>query len=137
MYSRVQLTVDTRDNALTIPRAALVAVDGKNGVFVAVQPESGATARTSGTSSPGQPGGQSAGASATMTVKFLPVDVGIRDGENIEITGGLTEGAKVITTGAGALRDGDRVVPARGQQPGSGRGRDSAAGSGPAQGSTR
>ena len=136
MYSRVQLTVDTRDNALTIPRAALVALDGKNGVFVAVQPES-ATARTSGTSSPGQPGGQSAGASPTMTVKFLPVDVGIRDGENIEVTGGLTEGAKVITTGAGALRDGDRVVPARGQQSGSGRGRDGAAGSGSAQGSTR
>jgi RND family efflux transporter MFP subunit len=138
MYARVQLTVDTRDNALTIPRAALVALDGKNGVFVAVQPESGATARTSGTSSQGPPGGQGDGASAsTMTVKFLPVEVGIRDGENIEITSGLTEGARVITTGAGALRDGDRVVSARGQQDGSGRGRETTGRSGQPQGSTR
>jgi RND family efflux transporter MFP subunit len=139
MYARVQLTVDTRDNALTIPRAALVALDGKNGVFVAVQSESGAAARTSGTPSQEQPPGRQGGGAApsTMTVKFMPVEVGIRDGEYIEITAGVAEGARVITTGAGALRDGDRVVPARGQQTGSGRGRESTAGSGPAQGSTR
>jgi RND family efflux transporter MFP subunit len=135
MYSRVQLTVETRDNALTIPRAALVALDGKNGVFVTVQPESGATARTSGSPSQGQPN-QGAGASS-MTVKFMPVEVGIRDGENIEITSGLNDGAKVITTGAGALKDGDRVVPARAQQEGAGPGRESAGRSGRGQGSTR
>ncbi len=134
MYSRVQLTVDTRDNALTIPRAALVALDGKNGVFIAVQQDSGTATRTSGSTGQGQPGAQGGGA-APMTVKFLPVEVGIRDGENIEVTGGITEGARVITTGAGALRDGDRVVLARGQQGGGGR--ESGAPAGQAQGSTR
>jgi RND family efflux transporter MFP subunit len=134
MYSRVQLTVDTRDNALTIPRAALVALDGKNGVFIAVQQESGGATRTSGSTGQGASSGQGAGA-APMTVKFLPVEVGIRDGENIEVTGGLTEGVRVITTGAGALRDGDRVVSARGQQGGTGR--ESGAPAGQAQGSTR
>jgi RND family efflux transporter MFP subunit len=133
MYARVQLTVDTRDNALTIPRAALVALDGKNGVFIAVQQESGAATRTSGSGGQGQASGQGGGA-APLTVKFLPVEVGIRDGENIEVTGGITEGARVITTGAGALRDGDRVVTARGQQ---GSGRESGAPGGQAQGSTR
>jgi len=47
-----------------------------------------------------------------MTAKFLPVQTGIRDGEHIEITSGLQDGARVITTGAGALKDGDRIVAA-------------------------
>jgi len=113
MYARVQLTVDTRADALTIPRAALIAIDGKNGVFVAVQPEAQPAATTSG------------GQQAPLTARFLPVEVGIRDGEHIEITSGLKDGAKVITTGAGALKDGDRVVAAAGQRQG-GRGREGA-----------
>jgi RND family efflux transporter MFP subunit len=123
MYARVQLTVDTRADALTIPRAALVAVEGKNGVFVAVQPEAQPAATTSG----GQP--------PTLTARFTPVDVGIRDGEHIEITAGLKEGARVITTGAGALKEGDRVVGARGERLG-GRGRESA-GTTPREGAAR
>ena len=47
-----------------------------------------------------------------MTAKFLPVQTGIRDGEHIEITSGLQDGTRVITTGAGALKDGDRIVAA-------------------------
>lgn len=107
MYARVQLTVDTRDNALTVPRAALVTLDGKNGVFVAVKPEGPRPAARGG--EPGE-----------MTAKFLPVETGIRDGESIEISSGLDEGARVITTGAGALKDGDRIVPAAGERQGRG-----------------
>ena len=51
-----------------------------------------------------------------MTARFLPVETGIRDGEAIEITSGLRDGAEVITTGAGGLKDGDRIVPASTQQ---------------------
>jgi hypothetical protein len=49
-----------------------------------------------------------------ITVRFQPVQVGIRDGERVEITGGVREGLQVITTGAGGLRDGDRVLVASG-----------------------
>ena len=38
MYARVNLTVDTRTDALTIPRNAIVDLDGKTGVFVARRP---------------------------------------------------------------------------------------------------
>ena len=58
-----------------------------------------------------------------MTARFLPVQIGIRDGEHIEITSGLQDGARVITTGASALKDGDRIVastPERGGREGSG-----------------
>ena len=56
-----------------------------------------------------------------MTAKFLPVETGIRDGENVEIVSGLHDGARVITTGAGALKDGDRIVAATPRADGSGR----------------
>jgi len=126
MYARVHLTVGTRDNALTVPRSAVIAVDGKEGVFVAVQPEGPQPAATTGAGNP--PG--------TMTARFLPVQVGIRDGEHVEIASGLEEGARVITTGAGALKDGDRVVAASSGGRQGGRGGDNA-GTGRGQENTR
>jgi hypothetical protein len=71
-----------------------------------------------------------------MTAKFLPVETGIRDGEAIEIRQGLADGAQVITTGAGALKDGDRIVPASGPRE-EGRGGREGDRSGQRQGSTR
>jgi len=129
MYSRVQLTVDSRPNALTIPRNALVEIDGKPGVFIAASGGSGGgrsqgqqgqgadaqapaeRASANGGSSGGQGPAQGA---PSLTAKFLPVEIGIRDGEHIEVTSGLNDGARVITTGAGALKDGDRIAAASG-----------------------
>ena len=105
MYSRVQLTISTRSDAVTIPRNALVDLSGKTGVFVAATPEKAEGTRGGGPN--------------VMTAKFLPVEVGIRDGEAIEITKGLDNGARVITTGASALKDGDRIVAAN-ETPGRG-----------------
>src|SRR5688500_11266213 len=123
MYSRVSLTVDSRPNALTIPRNALVEIEGKSGVFIATSGGAGRgqgqQGQGSGAQAPagGGPGnaaggsgqGQSQGA-PSLTARFLPVQIGIRDGEHIEVTSGLDDGARVITTGAGALKDGDRIV---------------------------
>jgi RND family efflux transporter MFP subunit len=117
MYSRVQLTLSTRGDAITVPRNALVEVGGKSGVFIASPAGEAAGTRGGG------------GGGDVMLAKFLPVEVGIRDGEAIEITGGLESGARVITIGASALKDGDRIVGT--SQAGSGRGR---AGQGPAAG---
>jgi RND family efflux transporter MFP subunit len=130
MYSRVSLTVSSNANALTIPRNALVEVDGKAGVFIATA-GGGARGQASGGPAPaeragaagadaaaGSPAGGSgqgqSQAAANLTAKFLPVETGIRDGEHVEITSGLNDGARVITTGAGALKDGDRIVSAGG-----------------------
>jgi RND family efflux transporter MFP subunit len=102
MYSRVQLTISTKADAITVPRNALIDVSGSSGVFVPVTGDK--TAGPQGTS--GQGGGQD------MTAKFVPVEVGIRDGEAIEISKGIESGTRVITTGASALKDGDRIVAA-------------------------
>jgi membrane fusion protein, multidrug efflux system len=109
MYARVQLTVDSRADALTVPRNALIDVEGRPGVFVASTSPAGTSGRAQGQ---GQPGG----GAQTMTAKFVPVQTGIRDGEHIEIRSGLQDGARVITTGAGALKDGDRIVAATGDR---------------------
>ena len=128
MYARVQLTVGSKADAVTIPRNALVELEGRSGVFIAA-PAAGARGAD----------GAAGAAPPALTAKFLPVQVGIRDGEHIEITSGVEAGARVITSGAGALKDGDRIVAAtpegRGRE---GRGeRANREGSGQGQGSDR
>jgi membrane fusion protein (multidrug efflux system) len=88
MYARVRLTVDRRPDALTVPRNAVVDNDGKRGVFLV---DDGNVAR------------------------FNIVRTGLQDGEKVEILEGLNEGQRVITTGAIALRNGDRVQLAGGR----------------------
>jgi RND family efflux transporter MFP subunit len=161
MYSRVQLTVDSRADAITIPRNALVEVDGKQGVFIASsggggggrgQRDGGARgqqpAERAGTSGAVDAAGSTAGGgnaaagsgqgqapAPALTAKFLPVETGIRDGEHIEIKSGLNDGARIITTGASALKDGDRIVASSESR---GRGeRANREGSGQRQGSDR
>jgi len=125
MYARVELTVAERPAALIVPRNAIVEIDGKNGVFTAENAGGGARgaadatparnpAPTTGTSSPA--GGGAATPSA-LTAKFNPVEIGIRDNEAVEITAGISEGARVVTTGAGALKNGDRIVAAAAATP--------------------
>ena len=96
MYARVQLTVDRRADALTVPRAAVVDLEGKRGVFLV---DDGNIAR------------------------FTPVRTGLQDPIRIEVLEGLNDGQRVITTGAMALRNGDRVqlVSGRGGRSGGGR----------------
>ncbi len=100
MFARVDLTVDSRADALRVPRGAIVDLDGRSGVFVAGGPAPAANSST-------PPGGGS-----VLTARFMPVVLGIRDAEIVEVSAGLTEGARVVTTGALALKDGDRVVGA-------------------------
>lgn len=121
MYARVQLTVATRADALTVPANALVTVEGKPGVFVAASAEGRGVAQPT----PGTAAKPSAavGDDNTMTARFVPVEIGIRDGEQVEITAGLRDGAQIVTTGAGALKDGDRISRATEDTP---RGRGSA-----------
>jgi RND family efflux transporter MFP subunit len=82
MYARVQLTADRRSNALTVPRAAIVDLENRHGVFTV----------------------------DTDTARFKDVKTGMSDGEWVEVVDGLDEGQKVVTTGALALRDGDKIT---------------------------
>jgi RND family efflux transporter MFP subunit len=103
MYANVRFTVERHANALIVPANAVVDYEGKKGVFV-----------------PGGEGDQA---------HFQVIELGLISQEQIEVTSGLSEGDKVVTTGAGALREGDRILlpgqnaDARGGRGGRGRGR--------------
>lgn len=115
MYARVDLTIDSRENAMTVPSNAVVDVEGKTGVFVAGSAPQPASNPPAAEGTGGQP----------LTARFQPVETGIRDGQQVEIRAGLAENARVITTGATALRDGDRIVNANtGNRSGGARGQE-------------
>jgi HlyD family secretion protein len=95
MYARVGITTQTKKQALVLPSSAVVDLGGRRGVFQ-LQNE---------------------------VAVFRTVTVGSEQGMLVEILGGLSEGDEVISTGAGALRDGDRVALAGGaREGGNGRG---------------
>ncbi len=82
MYARVGITTQTKKEALVLPSSAVVDLGGRRGVFQL----------------------------QNDTAVFSTVQVGTEQGMIVEILGGLQEGDEVISTGAGALRDGDRVA---------------------------
>jgi multidrug efflux pump subunit AcrA (membrane-fusion protein) len=125
MYARVQLTVSVRPDAITIPNNAVVMVSGTTGVFVAGDDAPGRGDSPTPMTGQARPAGGRAGEPAAFTARFLPVETGIRDGDRVEIVTGLRDGARVVTTGAGALKDGDRIVAAK---PGTGEHRGAAQG---------
>jgi RND family efflux transporter MFP subunit len=91
MYARVQFTVERRADALVVPRNALVDLEGRRGVFVA----------------------------ENDTAHFRVVAIGLQDQQKVEVLEGIQPGEQVVTAGAAALRDGDRIILA-GARPGSG-----------------
>ena len=86
MYAKVAFTVDKRKNTLVIPTTALVDLGGNRGVFMASAGKQGQVAN------------------------FKKIDVGIVNQTLAEVTSGLSEGEHIVTTGAAALREGDRIL---------------------------
>ena len=83
MYARVGITTDERPDALVVPPNAVVDIGGQRGVFLA---------------------------QADNVAAFRPVEIGIESDERVEIRSGLSEGDRVVTTGAAALSDGDQFL---------------------------
>jgi RND family efflux transporter MFP subunit len=115
MYATVGFTVDQRQNALVVPTKSVVDSGGKKGVFLHGQGD---------------------------IAKFNPITIGLIDGDKTEVLSGIDEGTRVVTTGAAALREGDRIVllgsnangRGEGGRAGEGRGRGSARRGGPPAG---
>jgi membrane fusion protein, multidrug efflux system len=82
MYARATFTVEKHEKTLVVPTLAVVDVSGKIGVFIA--------------------NGENA--------NFHPVTTGIEHQDVTEILTGLQEGQRIISTGAAALREGDRIA---------------------------
>jgi RND family efflux transporter MFP subunit len=83
MYAKVSFTVEHKENTLVVPANAIVDLNGKKGVFLAGEGD---------------------------VAKFQAVTVGMSNPSQVEVADGLAEGTPVVTTGAGALREGDKIV---------------------------
>jgi HlyD family secretion protein len=81
MYARVGITTAVKRETLVVPLNAVADLGGRRGVFQHVN----------------------------GVAIFRTVDLGTENEDVVEVLGGLAEGDQVITTGARALRDGDRI----------------------------
>ncbi len=114
MFARIDIVYDHRDNALTVPRSALIEEDGETAVFVVEKAAPADAAKNA----PAKPDAKTDGKTDTKTAALPPdtlvahrrlVKIGYSDGDHVEIRGGVDEGARVITVGRNAVRDGTAV----------------------------
>jgi membrane fusion protein (multidrug efflux system) len=114
MFGRIDIVYDHRDNALTIPRSALIEEDGETAVFV-VDAGSVKIVPTDAEKEKAKPAAKDKDGKPVVatTPGFIAhrklVKIGYSDGEKVEIRSGLEEGARVITVGRNAVRDGTAV----------------------------
>ncbi|HEX7769846.1 MAG TPA: efflux RND transporter periplasmic adaptor subunit [Dokdonella sp.] len=109
MFGRIEVAYDQRQDALVVPRNALVEEDGESSVFV-VEP-------APAPAKPATPEGKAGEAVAAETkaspaqyvAKRRVVKTGYAEGDRVEIRDGLVDGERVITTGRNAVRDGTEV----------------------------
>ena len=81
MFGRIEVVYDQRENALTVPRIALLEDEGEPAVYVV----------------------------RDKTAHRVPVRLGYTNGEIAEIVSGVKEGDQVVTAGKVAIRDGSVV----------------------------
>ena len=86
MYARVGIITESHPNALVVPTNSLVDANGTRGVYLAVN----------------------------NVAQFHAVKIGIEGNERTEVLDGVSEGDRVVTTGAAGLRNGDPIVLAGG-----------------------
>ena len=103
MFARIRLLAERRTNVLAVPRSAVLDVEGRRGVFLIEE----------------------------QIAHFAPIQTGLSDEAHVEVLSGLAEGQHVVTVGALALREGDRVLLSSGAR---GRGGEGAAGRGRGRG---
>ena len=82
MYARVGIITESHPNALVVPTNSLVDANGTRGVYLSVN----------------------------NVAQFHPVKIGIEGNERTEILDGVSEGDRVVTTGAAGLRNGDPIL---------------------------
>lgn len=93
MYARMSVTIESRRDTILVPKVAVVDYDGTRGVFTM---------------------------DADNKAKFQPIEIGIENGERVEVRAGITGTDTVVTSGASALRNNDTLIVA-GQPQGGGR----------------
>ncbi len=115
MFGRIDVVYDNKQDALAIPRSALIEEDGQTAVFVIVEgppPEKKVEKKTDEKKSGA---GEAIAATPAQPPKNILsaqrrlVQIGYADSNFIEVRDGLKEGERVVTVGRNAVRDGTEV----------------------------
>jgi len=120
MFGRIDIVYDHRDEALAIPRSALIEEDGETAVYVVdAAPvkistgDAGNSKDAAGKDAKSKDAAKDSKAIVASTPGFVAhrklVKIGYSDGDKVEIRSGLEAGARVITVGRNAVRDGTAV----------------------------
>ncbi|HUX47110.1 MAG TPA: HlyD family efflux transporter periplasmic adaptor subunit [Desulfosporosinus sp.] len=98
MNANINIVVAEAKNVLTVPSEAVKTRGTRTGVTVPATPSASAGKVDQTAPSSTQPKGAAyAGAgNATANVQYIPVEIGLDDGTNVEIKSGLKEGQEVI-----------------------------------------
>ena len=111
MFGRIEIVYDHRDDALTVPRSALIEEDGETAVFVVDKAIIATATATATKTITGKT--ETKVTSTPPTESFVAhrklVKIGYSDGDKVEIRSGVDEGTSVITVGRNAVRDGTAV----------------------------
>ena len=113
MFGRIDVVYDRKQDALTIPRGALIEEDGETAVYLIVdappvaevKPKDGEAAKVpAAVTAPAAPA-----AAAALHAQRRVIHIGFSDSEYVEVRDGLKAGDRVITVGRNAVRDGTLV----------------------------
>ena len=109
MFGRIEVAYDQRQDALVVPRNALVEEDGESSVFVVEPAPAPAKPATPAAKTGEAVAAEPKAPAAQYVAKRRVVKTGYAEGDRVEIRDGLADGERVITTGRNAVRDGTEV----------------------------
>lgn len=110
MFGRLDIAYARHDDALVVPRGALIEEDGETAVFVVTAGSAATPARDAKTPSAAGDAdqGQPAAVPAWVAQRRL-IRVGYGDSEYVEVLDGIAEGDRIVTVGRSAVRDGTAI----------------------------
>jgi len=111
MFGRIDVVYDRKQDALAIPRGALIEEDGETAVYLVVDAPPPADVKPKDGEAVKAPAADAAAAAAgpTLHAQRRVIHIGFSDSEYIEVRDGLKAGDRVITVGRNAVRDGTLV----------------------------
>jgi HlyD family secretion protein len=101
MNANVNIVVAEAKNVLTVPSEAIKGKGNQTGVMVPVtsgtQPKNAGNTGTGNAAAGNTRTGNAGTGNAVANFRYIPVEIGLDDGTNVEIKSGLNEGQEVIT----------------------------------------